>query len=618
MPEAGRPEVVHQAGERNLAALVERYREAGVQAEVVAFIDDMAARYAWCDVLVARSGAITVAEIGGAGVAAILFPLPWFVADEQAGNARFLESRGAALRLAQLETSPASLAATSPASRARSSPRWPPPRALSEADATARCADLCEAWRHEAQGQAHHFVGIGGSGMSGIAEVLADLGYAVTGTDIAESSAVRRLRELGIGVAIGHEARHIAGADAVVVSSAVKPDNPEVVAAREAHVPVVPRAMMLAELMRFKQGIAVAGTHGKTTTTSLVAAVLGEAGLDPTCVIGGRLEFHRHERRAWARASPGRGGRRVRRLLPLPAARDLGGHQHRRRPHGDLRTGLRAPEERLRRVPRPPAVLRARGGVQGRRARARHPGRGHAPDGHLRHPDGCRPARRGRALGCGPDALPRRQRQRRAARGHAEPPGRAQRPQRARGHRRRARGGRPGGVDRQGASRVHRRRPPLPALRRGGHRFADASCSSTTMATTRPRWRRPSPRCAGRSPAGACCSRSSRTGSRATRDLFEDFVRVLSSVDALVLADVYPAGEAPIVAADGRALVRAVRVAGKVEPVFVEQVAQMAEAVLAAVRDGDVVVTMGAGSVAGVAPELSRSAPGPGAREARG
>ncbi len=115
-----------------------------------------------------------------------------------------------------------------------------------------------------------HFVGIGGSGMSGIAEVLASLDYTVTGSDIAESPVVRRLRERGIRVEIGHDASRIAGADAVVVSSAVKADNPEVVAAREARVPVVPRAMMLAELMRFKQGIAVAGTHGKTTTTSLV------------------------------------------------------------------------------------------------------------------------------------------------------------------------------------------------------------------------------------------------------------------------------------------------------------------------------------------------------------
>jgi len=145
MPEAGRPEVVHQAGERNLAALEERYREAGVKAEVVAFIDDMAARYAWCDVLVARSGAITVAEIGVAGVAAILFPLPWFVADEQAGNARFLESRGAALRLAQLETSPASLAAIlAGLTREKLSAMAAVARSLGRPDATARCADLCE------------------------------------------------------------------------------------------------------------------------------------------------------------------------------------------------------------------------------------------------------------------------------------------------------------------------------------------------------------------------------------------------------------------------------------------------------------------------------------------
>jgi UDP-N-acetylglucosamine--N-acetylmuramyl-(pentapeptide) pyrophosphoryl-undecaprenol N-acetylglucosamine transferase len=146
MPEAARPEVVHQAGERNLAALEKSYRDAGVKAEVVAFIDDMAARYAWCDVLVARSGAITVAEIGVAGVAAILFPLPWFVADEQAGNARFLESRGAAMRLGQLETSPGSLAALlAGLTREKLRAMAAAARSLGKPDATARCADLCEA-----------------------------------------------------------------------------------------------------------------------------------------------------------------------------------------------------------------------------------------------------------------------------------------------------------------------------------------------------------------------------------------------------------------------------------------------------------------------------------------
>ncbi|HZF81927.1 MAG TPA: UDP-N-acetylmuramate--L-alanine ligase, partial [Burkholderiaceae bacterium] len=134
-----------------------------------------------------------------------------------------------------------------------------------------------------------HFVGVGGSGMSGIAEVLLNLGYTISGSDLADSATLRRLAGLGIRTFVGHEAAHIAGADAVVTSTAVKADNPEVLAARERKIPVVPRALMLAELMRLKQGIAIAGTHGKTTTTSLAASVLAAAGLDPTFVIGGRL-----------------------------------------------------------------------------------------------------------------------------------------------------------------------------------------------------------------------------------------------------------------------------------------------------------------------------------------
>jgi UDP-N-acetylmuramate--alanine ligase len=134
-----------------------------------------------------------------------------------------------------------------------------------------------------------HFVGIGGVGMSGIAEVLFNLGYTISGSDLADSSTLRRLACLGIQTRLGHAASHVDGADAVVTSTAVQPDNPEVLAARDNKIPVVPRALMLAELMRLKQGIAIAGTHGKTTTTSLVASVLAEAGLDPTFVIGGRL-----------------------------------------------------------------------------------------------------------------------------------------------------------------------------------------------------------------------------------------------------------------------------------------------------------------------------------------
>lgn len=134
-----------------------------------------------------------------------------------------------------------------------------------------------------------HFVGIGGSGMSGIAEVLLNQGYYISGSDLKESAATRRLQSMGVLIFIGHASGHVAGADVVVVSSAVNEHNPEVIAAREARLPVVPRAEMLAELMRYRHGIAVAGTHGKTTTTSLIASILGEAGFDPTFVIGGRL-----------------------------------------------------------------------------------------------------------------------------------------------------------------------------------------------------------------------------------------------------------------------------------------------------------------------------------------
>ncbi|MEY4413769.1 MAG: hypothetical protein RIQ53_1062, partial [Pseudomonadota bacterium] len=134
-----------------------------------------------------------------------------------------------------------------------------------------------------------HFVGIGGAGMCGIAEILHNLGYTVSGSDAAESATTRRLAGLGLQVHIGHDAAHVQGAEAVVTSTAVKGDNPEVIAARARRVPVVPRAVMLAELMRLKSGIAIAGTHGKTTTTSLVTSVLAEAGVDPTFVIGGKL-----------------------------------------------------------------------------------------------------------------------------------------------------------------------------------------------------------------------------------------------------------------------------------------------------------------------------------------
>ena len=166
-----------------------------------------------------------------------------------------------------------------------------------------------------------HFVGIGGVGMSGIAEVLLNLGYEVSGSDLADNAVTQRLAALGARIHRGHAAENIADADVVVTSTAIQDSNPEVVAAREKHIPIVPRALMLAELMRLKQGIAIAGTHGKTTTTSLVASVLGEAGLDPTFVIGGKLTGRRHQRPPGPGRLPGGRSRRIRRLLPATSRR---------------------------------------------------------------------------------------------------------------------------------------------------------------------------------------------------------------------------------------------------------------------------------------------------------
>ena len=480
----------------------------------------MAARYAWCDVLIARSGAITVAEIGVAGVAAILFPLPWFVADEQAGNARFLESRGAAIRLAQLETTPASLAALL-AGLTRDEARRHGGRGAGARQARRHRAlrgPLRRRWRRMKHKVKHiHFVGIGGSGMSGIAEVLANLGYTVSGTDIAESAVVKRLRGLGIGVAIGHEARHVAGADAVVVSSAVKPDNPEVVAAREAHVPVVPRAMMLAELMRFKQGIAVAGTHGKTTTTSLVAAVLGEAGLDPTCVIGGRLNSigtnARLGKGEFLVAEADESDASFLYLQPVISVVTNIDADHMETYGQDFERLKGAFVEFLGHLPFYGLAVVCKDDEHARAIMKQRV----AADGHLRHPHGRGPARRGRALGRRAHALPR-------------------------GHRRRAAPlevtlNLPGehnvlnalaaiAVAREvgapdaaiakalaeftGVGRRFQRYGEVGARRRRG-----ASRSSTTTATTPPRWRPRSRPRAAPSPGGASCSPSSRTATRA-------------------------------------------------------------------------------------------------------
>jgi UDP-N-acetylmuramate--alanine ligase len=450
-----------------------------------------------------------------------------------------------------------------------------------------------------------HFVGIGGSGMSGIAEVLASLGYTVSGTDLVESTAVRRLREKGVRVSLGHDAAHIAGADAVVVSSAVKADNPEVVAAREAHVPVVPRAMMLAELMRFKQGIAVAGTHGKTTTTSLVAAVLGEAGLDPTCVIGGRLNSigtnARLGKGEYLVAEADESDASFLYLQPVISVVTNIDADHMETYGQDFERLKGAFVEFLGHLPfyglavlckddeqvraimksvaRPMVTYGIRSEADLRAADVRwEAGRMHfrvtcagaAPlDVALNLPgehnvlNALAAIAVGREVGA-PDAA--------IAKALAEFSGVGRRFQRY-GEVALASGGSFALVDDY------------------GHHPAEMA---VTIAAVREAF-----------PGRRLLLAFQPHRYTRTRDLFEDFVRVLSSVDTLALADVYPAGEAHIAAADGRSLVRAVRAAGRIEPVFVEQVAGMSDAVLATVHAGDVVVTMGAGSVAGVAPALA-------------
>ena len=451
-----------------------------------------------------------------------------------------------------------------------------------------------------------HFVGIGGAGMSGIAEVLLNLGYQISGSDLAHNAATRRLASLGAHVAIGHAADHVAGANVVVVLTAVSNSNPEVQAARAARVPVVPRALMLAELMRLKQGIAVAGTHGKTTTTSLVASVLAEAGLDPTFVIGGRLTS------AGANARLGTGDYIVveadesdasfLNLQPMIAVitnidadhMETYGHDFARLKQAFIEFTQRLPfygnailcadDAAVRQimpfVSKPvttygfadDAQVRAVDVVaEGGRMRfaTRREGRDGTLDIVLNLP----------GLHNVQNAL--------AAVAVATELGVADRAI----------------VDAlagfKGVGRRFQRYGEVGAA--GGGHFTlidDNGHHPAEMAATIAAAR-------GAFPGRRLVLAFQPHRYTRTRDCFEDFVRVLSSVDALVLADVYAAGEPPIVAADGRALARALRVAGKVEPVFVEQIAEMAEAVLRVAQHGDVVVTMGAGSIGGVPRELA-------------
>jgi UDP-N-acetylmuramate--alanine ligase len=452
-----------------------------------------------------------------------------------------------------------------------------------------------------------HFVGIGGAGMSGIAEVLATLRYRVTGSDVAEGAATKRLRALGIDVAIGHRAEHAEGADAVVVSSAVTPDNPEVVAARERGVPVVPRALMLAELMRLKQGIAVAGTHGKTTTTSLIASVLAEGGLDPTFVIGGRLLS------ADANARLGGGEFLVAEadesdasflyLSPVIAVVTNVDADHLETYGQDFGRLKRAFVDFLQRLPFygvavlcfDDANLRELAPAVAKPVVSY----GTSADAMLRAVDIASHDGRTRFVAQGATggrlavelALPGLHNVRNALAAIAV--------------------GREVGV---ADAAIVRALAEFKGVGRRFQRYGDIAFAGGRFALVDDYGHHPAEMA-----ATIAAAHDTFPGRRIvlafqphrysrTRDLFEDFVRVLSSVDALVLTDVYPAGETPIVAADGRALARAVRVAGKVEPVFVDSVAEVVPAVCGMLRDGDVVVTMGAGSIGAVAAQLAGGA----------
>ena len=452
-----------------------------------------------------------------------------------------------------------------------------------------------------------HFVGIGGAGMSGIAEVLANLGFTVSGSDLADSAVTRRLHGFGIQVHVGHRAENIAGADAVVVSTAVPESNPEVMAAREKHIPIVPRAMMLAELMRLKQGIAIAGTHGKTTTTSLTASCLSEAGMDPTFVIGGKLNA------AGAHARLGKGDFLVAEadesdasflyLTPVVSvitnidADHMDTYDH---DFGKLKQAFveflqhlpfygRAVvciddanvREILPRVTKPITTYGFSEDAEIRAENVRAVGAAMQFDvvirngGITRLPITLNLPGRHNVL----NAL--------AAIGVASEVG-ASNAAIAKAL------AEFGGVGRRFQ---HYGEMPTPD---GGHAqvIDDYGHHPVEMEATLAAAR-------GAYPDKRLVLVFQPHRYTRTRDCFEDFVRVLSSVDALVLTEVYAAGEQPIVAADGRALARAVRVAGKVEPLFAETVDALPEAVHGHVRDGDVVLVMGAGSIGHVAGKLT-------------
>ena len=448
-----------------------------------------------------------------------------------------------------------------------------------------------------------HFVGIGGAGMGGIAEVLLNLGYPVSGSDLRENAVVDHLRGLGADIHIGHRGEHIYDADAVVISSAVTEDNPEVAAARAARVPVVPRAEMLAELMRFRFGIAVAGTHGKTTTTSLIASILAEADLDPTFVIGGRLNSAAsHARLGTGRylvAEADESDASFLYLNPMLAVVTNIDADHLDTYGGDF-TRLRATfVEFLHHLPfyglavlcDEDAELRTLTAELGRPLRTY----GFSPNADLQATEVIAAAGRShftvRAAGAHPMEvtlnLPGRHNVLNALGAIAVA---------------RALDVSDTAIQRALSrfSGIGRRFQQLGSLPVGGgsallmddyaHHPREIEAVTEALRSNWPDRRlvvvfQP--------------HRFSRT-----RDLFDDFARVLGEVDLLLMTEVYGAGEAAVAGADARSLCRAIRLRGQVDPVFVGSLDELVSILPDMLQPEDVVITLGAGSIGTALPRL--------------
>lgn len=455
-----------------------------------------------------------------------------------------------------------------------------------------------------------HFVGVGGAGMSGIAEILRNLGYLISGSDLADTPTLRRLQELGIQTFVGHAAANVIGADAVVTSTAVKPDNPEVIAARKRKIPVVPRAMMLAELMRLKQGIAIAGTHGKTTTTSLVASILAEGGLDPTYVIGGKLNS------AGANAKLGSGDYIVveadesdasfLNLFPVMAVVTNIDADHMETYGHDFNNLKRAFVEFLHRMPFYGTAILC---IDDAAIRSILPEVQCPVTSYGVHEEAQVRAVNVRAVGAQMHFTVQRRN------GVTLPDMHVKLNLAGMHNVLNALSAIAVAVELnipddavlkaldefKGVGRRFQRygEVAVPAAQ-GGGKFTvieDYGHHPVEMAATLSAAR-------GAFPGQRIVLAFQPHRYTRTRDCFEDFVKVLGSADMVLLSEVYSAGEEAIVAADGRSLARAVRVNGKVEPRFVGDIAEMPQAVLETVRDGDVVMCMGAGSIGGVPAKL--------------